>query len=86
LARAMTFMNGIRGRQFVDTNILVYVNDNSAGNKQVRARELVTHLWETNQGCVSIQVLQEFYVTVTHKWKIPLPVTSAIQIVRDLSQ
>lgn len=48
--------------QFVDTNILIYAHDRSAGAKYIRARQLLSELWQTRSGCLSIQVLQEFYV------------------------
>jgi len=54
-------------RQFVDTNILVYAHDDSAGAKRDRARALVEQLWESRDGCLSVQVLQEFFVSVTRK-------------------
>ena len=50
---------------FVDTNILVYAHDASAGAKQKRASALLEDLWDTRDGCVSVQILQEFFVTVT---------------------
>jgi predicted nucleic acid-binding protein len=81
----MSFMSEPSSRQFVDTNILVYAHDISAGQKQLRARQLLEELWESGQGCVSIQVLQEFYVTVTRKIAKPLPAEIAAQIVADLS-
>ena len=72
-------------RQFVDTNILVYAHDVTAGDKHSRARALVEELWGTRQGCLSAQVLQEFFVTTT--WKIPRPLEApaAAQIVDDLA-
>jgi predicted nucleic acid-binding protein len=72
-------------RQFVDTNILVYAHDASAGEKQIRARELIEDLWESRAGCLSIQVLQEFYVTITRKVARPLSAESAAQIIADLA-
>lgn len=72
-------------RQFVDTNILIYAHDVSAGQKQARARQLIEDLWQSGMGCLSIQVLQEFYVNVTQKVTRPLPVEEAAQIVADLS-
>jgi predicted nucleic acid-binding protein len=71
--------------QFVDTNVLVYAHDRSAGDKHLRARLLLQELWETRQGCLSIQVLQEFYVNITRKVPIPLPSQTAAQIIGDLS-
>ena len=71
--------------QFVDTNILVYAHDSSAGIKHLRARELVRDLWSSGDGCLSVQVLQEFYVTVTQKVARPVTPQSASQIIADLS-
>lgn len=71
--------------QFVDTNILIYAHDRSAGDKQIRARELVRELWQSGEGCLSIQVLQEFYVNVTQKVSKPLAREVAAQIIADLS-
>jgi len=47
---------------FLDTNILVYAHDSSAGQKHTLAAQLVEACWEDENGCLSIQVLQEFYV------------------------
>lgn len=71
--------------EFVDTNLLVYAHDQSAGEKHHTARALIQQLWDTGKGCLSIQVLQEFYVTVTRKVARPLPIEDAAEIVRDLS-
>ena len=54
-------------RQFVDTNVLVYAVDATAGDKQVRAAELLRGLWMDRTGCVSVQVLLEFYVAVSRR-------------------
>jgi predicted nucleic acid-binding protein len=72
--------------QFVDTNILVYAHDRSAGDKHNTAQALLHTLWESQLGCLSIQVLQEFYVTVTRKVTKPLSPEYAIQIITDLGR
>ncbi len=72
--------------QFVDTNILIYAHDKSAGTKHERARALLESLWENDNGCLSIQVLQEFYINVTRKIARPLDSESAKSIVADLGQ
>lgn len=72
-------------RRFVDTNILVYAHDASAGDKHMVARELIANLWDSRTGCLSIQVLQEFFVTVTRKVARPLSAEVATQIITDLS-
>jgi len=72
--------------QFVATNILIYAHDRSAGDKHARARDLVRELWQSGEGCLSIQVLQEFYVNVTQKVAKPLTPDVAAQIIADLSE
>ncbi len=52
---------------FVDSNILVYAHDTSAGEKREQAAILVRNLWESGWGCLSVQVLQEFYTVTTRK-------------------
>ena len=71
--------------QFVDTNVLVYAHDVSAGPKHERALALIKSLWESQTGCLSTQVLEEFYVTVTRKVARPLASEAAAQIVADLA-
>jgi predicted nucleic acid-binding protein len=78
-------MSEPRFLQFVDTNILIYAHDISAGQKHSRARELIRDLWQSAEGCLSVQVLQEFYVNVTQKVAKPLPAETAAQIIADLS-
>jgi len=78
-------MSEPRSLQFVDTNILIYAHDTSAGQKHSRAKELMRDLWQSGKGCLSIQVLQEFYVNVTQKVTKPLSAEAAAQIIADLS-
>lgn len=59
-------------RVFIDTNILVYAHDATAGNKHDLAAELVSNLWDSQDGVISVQVIQEFYVTVTKKVSNPV--------------
>ena len=46
---------------FVDTNLLLYAVDASAGNKQEEAELWLSLLWEHGGGRLSWQVLHEFY-------------------------
>lgn len=71
---------------FLDTNLLVYAYDRSAGQKHTQAAHLVEACWEHENGCLSLQVLQEFYVTVTRKIATPLDHQTARQLVADLAQ
>jgi predicted nucleic acid-binding protein len=78
-------MNDNSGWQFVDTNILVYAHDISAGDKRIRAKDLINKLWNSGRGSLSIQVLQEFYVTVVQKVARPMQPQMAAKIISDLS-
>ena len=59
-------------KYFVDTNVLVYAHDRTAGPKHERARQLVEHLWLTGEGVLSTQTLQELCVTLRRKVNPPL--------------
>ena len=72
-------------QQFVDTNILVYAHDTSAGDKNIIARKLLEGLWERRTGCLSIQVLQEFYTTITGKIRNTLEGEIAADIIAAIS-
>lgn len=72
-------------RVFVDTNILVYAHDSCAGVKYQRAKEVMLGLWESGTGCLSVQVLQEFYNAITRKVPKPIGRFEAQMIIRDLA-
>jgi predicted nucleic acid-binding protein len=57
-------------RSFFDTNVLVYADDKAAPAKQRRALELVAEHRRAGTGVVSLQVLQEYFVTVTRKLQV----------------
>ena len=73
-------------RQFVDTNVVVYAHDETAGAKRERARALLEDLWTSRSGCLSVQVLQEVYVTLTSKVPKCLDAPTAASIIDDLSR
>jgi len=78
-------MRAERVLQFVDSNVLIYAYDVTGGVKHEQAKALLASLWESRYGCLSIQVLQEFYVTVTRKVARPLAGEVAAEIVADLA-
>jgi len=51
---------------FVDTNVLIHALDEANAKKQEAARAWRDQLWKSRRGRISFQVLQEFYVKVTH--------------------
>jgi len=71
-------------RVFIDTNILIYAHDISSGIKHQRAQQIIMDLWESGLGLLSIQVLQEFFVSVTSKIPAPLDIENAKKILEDL--
>ncbi len=79
-------MTAEHGLMFVDANILVYAHDTSAGEKHERSKSLIEDFWRRSSGCLSIQVLQEFYTAVTRKLLQPLNPDVARQIVQDLAR
>jgi len=74
------------GIAFLDSNVLIYAHDRDAGSKRelarALARALCSRLWSEQTGVLSIQVLQEFFVTVTRKLKTPIARAQAREVVR----
>lgn len=60
----------MNARSFFDTNVLVYADDGAAPAKQRQALDLLTEHRRTRTGVVSLQVLQEYFVTVTKKLRV----------------
>ena len=56
-------------RAFFDTNILIYADDRGEPEKQQIARELIEKHFRVGYGVVSVQVLQEYFNTLTRKLK-----------------
>lgn len=59
-----------RARTFLDTNILVYSDDGAARLKQRKALDLIKSHLEQRSGVISLQILQEYFVTATRKLKL----------------
>ena len=68
---------------FVDTNVLVYSHDVDAERKHQIAQNILLELWKNRNGVLSVQVLQEFYVTMTRKVLHPIPPNRVRNIIRD---
>ena len=73
----------MKGKIFVDTNIMIYAHDLNAGAKHIGALTIMETLWQQQTGVISTQVLQEFYVNVTRKITKPLPPAKARSIVEN---
>ena len=72
-------------KYFVDTNILVYAHDLSAGMKHDHAHKLIEQLWNSGQGVLSTQVLQELCINLRRKARRPLSVDQVRLLIRDYS-
>jgi predicted nucleic acid-binding protein len=70
----------------IDTNVLIYAADPAAGDKKIRAQDLIQALADADRLAVSVQVLNEFYTVATRPHRPPsLSHDEASQIVRDLA-
>jgi predicted nucleic acid-binding protein len=69
--------------EFVDTNVLLYAHDLSAGAKRAAAVALLTRLIDQQLGMLSTQVLMEFFVSATRNLPQRLDEDAAAEIVED---
>ncbi len=67
---------------FLDTNIFVYAATGRGPEESKRLRAL--KLIESENFALSAQVLQEFYVTVVRKARIPLPPAKALEWIEQM--
>ncbi len=72
--------------EFVDTNVLLYAYDITAGDRHTRARDLIGRLGRNRTGALSVQILQEFYVNAVRKIAVPLRPDSARERLRIFSR
>ena len=73
-------------RSFFDSNVLLYLFDNSIPEKKARAQEVFDEEVEVGRAVLSTQVLQEFYVNATRKLAEPLPTEVAEAQTRDFAR
>jgi predicted nucleic acid-binding protein len=72
--------------EFVDSNVVLYAYDTSAGPRHEAARGLMSRLGRARAGALSVQVLQEFYVNATAKVAKRLEQADAARRVQALSR
>src|SRR5262249_39574307 len=70
MAGASTETRSMSVRSFFDTNVIVYADDKAAPAKQLRALQLLAEHRRAKSGVVSLQVLQEYFVTATRKLQL----------------
>lgn len=76
-------MSYMRGKAFVDTNVVVYAHDPMGGTKLIKAQELLRQLWVEKRGVLSTQVLQEFCVNVRRKFLHPMSMEECREALQD---
>jgi predicted nucleic acid-binding protein len=69
---------------FVDANVLVYARDANEAVKQPHAADWMARLWREQSGRTSMQVLSEYYVTVTRKLRPAVSTDDAWNDVKSL--
>jgi predicted nucleic acid-binding protein len=72
------------GKFFLDTNLLVYAIDPTEPVKQAVAQKWVATAHESGGGCLSYQVVQEWFNVVLQKAAVPLGADQAVSIYRRL--
>src|SRR5690242_7838326 len=70
MAGALTATRSMSVRSFFDTNVIVYADDKATPAKQRRALQLLAEHRRAKSGVVSLQVLQEYFVTATRKLQL----------------
>ena len=63
---------------FLDTNILIYTLDSHDQLKQDRSRSLLRTIQDKNNGVISTQIMQEFYVVATKRLSVKAQIAKNI--------
>jgi len=65
-------MNSMSVKYFLDTNILVYSFSKKDTTKRKKAVALIDEAFSKNRGCISFQVIQEFFNVALIKFAVPM--------------
>lgn len=72
-------------RRFLDTNVLLYADDQDAGSKRDHARRLLREAFAAGDAVVSTQVLQEFFVNATRELGVdPAIARRKVELIAEL--
>ncbi|HKW17930.1 MAG TPA: PIN domain-containing protein [Terriglobales bacterium] len=74
----------MKGKFFLDTNILVYALDSTFGKKSEVSFNLVRHAIQTKRGVISYQVVQEYFNVAFKQFAKPLPLSEADNYLRTV--
>jgi predicted nucleic acid-binding protein len=76
--------SAMNGKFFLDTNLLVYAIDPTEPGKQAVAQKWIASAHQSGDGCLSYQVVQEWFNVVLRKAAVPLSTEQAASIYRTL--
>lgn len=68
--------------EFINTDVLISAYDLSASDHD-QAKDLVIRLWNQRTGCLSVPVLQKFYLAITSEVTNPIQPEAAMSIIAD---
>ena len=71
---------------FLDSNVFVYLFDDTDDHKRSTAERLVSQALETNDACISFQVVQETLNVLTRKLKPAVPLANALRFLGAVLQ
>ena len=74
------------GKDFLDTNVVVYAYDADEPGKRSLAQQLLRKSVIEESGVLSAQVLGEFYVAVTRRIATPMSPAEAQRVVQHLQR
>ncbi|MEZ4606195.1 MAG: hypothetical protein R2880_01040 [Deinococcales bacterium] len=78
-------MSNSKARQFVDASILAYAFDVSMGDKHKQAKSLLSYLWHSRQGALSLGVLENLAQILAEKANPSLNVLELSSLIQDFS-
>lgn len=70
--------------EFIDTNIFIYLFDETDDRKRMIANQLIQQALETSSACISHQVLQETLNVVTRKLPSPMSAENAQRFLEQI--
>jgi predicted nucleic acid-binding protein len=79
-------MTALSEPAFVDTNVLVYVYESGTDPRRLTARTLLGELMSRKTLRLSVQVLQELYVTLVRKSRTPGSAELIAEWIADLAR
>lgn len=64
----------MKDKYFLDTNVFIYAFDHSSPEKRQKANHMIKTALVEKRGCISYQVIQEFFNVAMRKFQTPLSI------------